>query len=275
MFHRFLGLVVICFATILFSTGCDPYAKLAKSRKISDKDSVAYLYYKKKNYEQAGLIFQDLLGIYRGDYRYKRTLYHFAYCKYYLGEYSFAAEFFRQFETAYPGDELTEECAFMKALCHSKLSDTYDLDQSETVKAIEEYQLFVTQYPLSSRVKEANEQIQQLRSKLAEKSFKQADLYLKISYYKAATIAFKNTIQEFPDSKFKEEAYFKMFKASYLYAANSITSKQEERYQEAISFYLKFIDKFPNSEYKSEAENLYDKTIKALEKLKSNPGKSS
>ena len=262
MLFRFLGLLFFV-AVLLGSTACDPYAKLAKSRKISDKDSVAYLYYKKKNYEQAGMIFQDLLGIYRGDYRYRRTLYHFAYCKYYLGEYS------------YPGDELTEECAFMKAVCHRKMSDTYDLDQTETVKAIEEYQLFVTQYPLSTRAKEANEHIKELRLKLAEKSFKQADLYLKISYFKAATIAFKNNIQEYPDSKYKEESYFKMFKASYLYASNSIPSKQEERYQEAISAYLKFIDKFPGSEFKSEAENLYDKTIKALEKIKSNPGKTS
>ena len=47
--------------------------------------------------------------------------------------------------------------------------------------------------------------------------------------------------------------------ASYKYAFNSVVSKQKERYLVFVDDYLNFIGEFPESHYRKELDNLYDK----------------
>ena len=87
--------------------------------------------------------------------------------------------------------------------------------------------------------------------------------------YRSAAIAFKSTMSEFPDTKYKEEILFLSLKSNYLYAFNSVERKKIERFEETIKSYHNFVDSYMNSRKLKEAENYYLSSVKELEKLKS------
>jgi outer membrane protein assembly factor BamD len=250
------------------TTGCDPCGKLAKSKNLADKDSAAFCYFGRGQYESAGMLFEELMNFYRGTGRHETILFYFASSKFNKGEYITAAYFFQQFMQQYPNAARVEEAAYYIGESYYRQSNRYNLDQSETARGIEYYQLFIELYPGSERVPEAEKKIRTLRDKLAKKSFSHADLYLKIGHYKAAVIAFQNTIQEYPDSDYREEAQFKLIKAAALYAQASIPEKQVERYQDALDFYNRYTKKFPSGKYAKQAESIRTDVHKQIDKLK-------
>ena len=69
-------------------------------------------------------------------------------------------------------------------------------------------------------VAEASKLILDLRDKLERKSYANATLFLDIGDYQAAVIAFRNSMKDFPDTKFAEEMEYLIIEAQYLYAKN-------------------------------------------------------
>ncbi|MCS6905805.1 MAG: outer membrane protein assembly factor BamD [Bacteroidia bacterium] len=266
--RKLVRLGLVSGVTFFLFVKCDPCKKLAKSKSIAEKDSAAYCYFNNKNFESAALIFEELIGLYRGTARVEKVTYFYALAKYNTGDYITAAFYFNEYIQQFPVSTYSEEASYMIAQCYYMQSNTYELDQAETLKAIEYFKLFLQLYPKSERANQANNQIKELQRKLAQKLYNQANVYLKIYEYQAATIAFKNLIKDYPDSPFREEATFKLFKAALLYALNSIEEKKEQRLVEAISYFLKFESTFPQSKFLNEARVLYSQAQQQLKKLK-------
>lgn len=265
--HKYLLLI---FSIIIGVSCSNKYVKMAKKGTIAEKDSAAVYFFNKKSYETASPLLEELLGVYRGTARYQKILYFYSYCKYGLNDFITAAFYFEEFTKQFPHSELAEDAQFMIANCYRAMSASYELDQSETQKAIEHYEFFIEQYPMSPRVEKAEAYIKELREKLMIKAYEQANLYYKIGYYKSAVIAFKNFISDYPASPYREEAAYKMIKSSLEYAKLSIETKQIERYETTIDLYQKFIERYPNSKYLSEAEECYTQAQKNLERIKKN-----
>ncbi len=265
--HKYLLLIL---SAIIWISCSNKYAKMAKKGSIAEKDSAAVYFFNKKSYETAMPLFEELLGVYRGTARYQKILYFYSYCKYGLNDFVTAAFYFEEFVKQFPNSEFTEEAQFMVANCYRAMSASYVLDQSETQKAIENFEFFIEQYPMSPRVEKAEAHIKELRQKLMIKAYEQANLYYKIGYYKSAVVAFKNFISDYPSSPYREEASFKMIKSSLEYAKLSIETKQIERYEKTIELYQKFIDRYPNSKFLKDSEECYTIAQKSLEKIKKN-----
>jgi outer membrane protein assembly factor BamD len=100
--------------------------------------------------------------------------------------------------------------------------------------------------------------------------FNQANVYYKIFEYQSATIAFKNLIKDYPDSPYREEATFKLFKSAAFYAFNSVEEKKEQRLLEAIGYFIKFEDTFPQSKYLNEARAIYNQIQEKLKQIRKN-----
>ena len=113
----------------------------------------------------------------------------------------------------------------------------------------------------------ANELMTELRERLAKKAFENANVYYKIQNFRAATKAFEVMIQEFPDSRYREQAQYLWFKSAADLADNSIFSKKKNRYLDALDLYERFVDKYPASPYLKEAENAYVKAKKGYGKV--------
>lgn len=265
------GLLLISFIlliTIAF-TGCkSKFEKLRLSTDIAKKYQEAIRLYNKKDYTKALTLFDDLVQRYRGRAEAEDLYYYFAYTNYRLKDFLSARYHFKIFADTYPSSPKAEECRFLAAYCFYLDSPNFSLDQENTYKAIEALQLFINIYPSSDRVAEASKLILDLRDKLEVKSYENAKLFLDIGDYQAAVIAFKNSAKDFPDTKYAEEMEFLTIQAEYLYAKNSLETKQEARYNEAIEEYNRFIEKYPKTTYLKKAEEFKNLSLKGIEDTK-------
>jgi outer membrane protein assembly factor BamD len=64
-------------------------------------------------------------------------------------------------------------------------------------------------------------------------------------------------LNEYPDTKYREQIMFMILKANYLIAENSVKDKMGERFQSTVDEYYSFIGEFPDGEYADEANNMY------------------
>ncbi len=263
--------VLFFFVTVFMLTaqGCkSKFEKIRLSSDIAKKYQEAVKYYDKKDYNKALILLDDLVQRYRGRAEAEDLYYYFAYTNYNLKDYTTARYHFKIFADTYPNSTKAEECRYMAAYCFYLESPNYSLDQSNTIKAIEALQLFINLYPRSDRSAEAAKLIQDLRDKLEIKSFENAKLYLTIGDYKSAVIAFRNSMREYPDTKFAEEMEYLAIESQCLYAKNSIEAKQEERFTEAIQMANEFAENYPESKFLKDSEQLKKDALKGIEEAK-------
>ena len=260
----------IFFLFLLVMTSCSDYSKMLKTRDMDAKSEYAIKLYNRGDYFKALPLFEELITVYRGTKKAEQTYYYYSYTNYRIGDYETAAYDFENFAKTYPNSEFAEECAFMHAYCFYQSSPLYSLDQTNTYKAINELQLFADRYPQSKKIEECNKLIDQLREKLEEKEFQYAELYFNVASYKSAITTYKNLINDFPTTKYREEALFKIVRSAYLLAENSIESKLIERYGETLTAYGEFIAAYPESKYKNKALDYFETTKKRIEKFNKN-----
>lgn len=262
------SLFVVVFSVFVFGS-CSKYQRLLKSGDINKKYEMAIQYYEKKNYYRAIQLFDQVLPYYRGTEKAERIAFYYANCHYFDRDYEMASYLYRNLYSSFPKSQYAEEALYLSAFCQYKLSPKYSLDQTNTNQAIKGFQMFVNSFPASAKVQECNKYIDEMRSKLEIKAFQIALLYFNTLEYKAAVTAFTNVLKDFPDTKYKEQIMFYIFKSNFLYATKSIDSKKRERFQTAIESYEMFKRSFETSKFLPEAETIYQNTLKEINKLSS------
>ena len=104
-----------------------------------------------------------------------------------------------------------------------------------------------------------------IRQKLELKSFEISKVYYKTMKYKAAGVSFDNMIDEYPDSKFREEAMKYSLRSKTELALNfSRLENKDLRLQEARTQYLLLARYYPETKFKSEADKLMEKIDKDM-----------
>ncbi len=255
--------------TLLLATfSCSEYQKVLKSSNYDLKLEKANEYFVEQEYAKAIALYDELLTIYKGTAQSEDIYFSYSYCHFHTKDYLLAGHYFSSFANTFPNSPKAEEAEYMAAYCYYKDSPPSSLDQTFTMKAITEMQAFINRHPGSERVKEANEIIDRLRSKLEDKSFQSAKLYYDLGDYKASIAALKNSLNEYPDSRHREEISFLILKSSYLLAANSIEEKKLERYKNTEKEYYTFVAAFPDSFYLNEAQSFKQQTEEFLTSIK-------
>ena len=269
---RLTSILTILVLAVLMFASCSAERKQMRKYTlkgtIAQKDSAAYYYYNRGEYEKANFLFEELMGPKRGTPEFEDILYRYAWGKFNQGYYVIAASFFEQYTKQFATNERAQECAYQHAYCFYMQSAPHYLDQGFTQKAIDQFQYFLVTYPESDKVKDANQIISDLRERLAKKAFENAALYYRVSKYKAGVTSFRVMIQEYPESRYQEEANVMLFKSMVGLADQSSLRRQENRYLDAIEAYERFVDRYPKSTFIKEAESLYVKAKKSLGKLR-------
>jgi DNA uptake lipoprotein len=263
-----MKLLPFLFIWVVAFTACKTsFEKIQKSKDYEFKLSKANEYFDKKQYSRANTLYEELLTIYKGTKQFENIYYRYAYCYYYQRNYLAASYHFKNFVDLFPKSPKAEECEYLNALCLFKESPEYTLDQSNTVKAIGEMQSFITSYPDSKHYKEADKLIQSAREKLEVKDRYAAELYFKIREYRAASVAFEQVIRKFPDSPKSDYYQYMAIRSTYLFAGQSIPDKQQQRYARVVAEAQDFLEKYPNSPYKSEVLKLNSLSSQILKKI--------
>ena len=266
--NRFRNFLIALVFVLVATQGCNTYDKLMKSDNMNDKLDAALKYYAKKDYFHALPLFEDLMPLFKGTTNFETIYYDYADCYFQQGEYLIAAYHFKNFYNTLPASPMAETCLFQNAKCYYLLAPPPELDQDYTNKAIDEFQLFVNAFPSSAKVADANDLIDQLRARLETKEFMAAKLYYDMEDYKAAATAFANLLFDYPNSAHAEEVTFLIAKADYIYALNSVTKKQEERFADATTAATNYSKKFPQGKYEKDVNNILIQINKNLDKLK-------
>jgi len=262
---RFSHLLIICLCTLLAS--CDGYQKVLKSSDVNYKLTKANEYYNKKQWQRANELYESLLPIMKNTKNYEPLYYRYAYTNYYMKDYLSASYHFKNFVDFFPNSKDADECEFMHAVSLYKYSPKYSLDQTNTIKAYEAMQSYVNMHPGSKRIAEANSYMEECRKKLEMKESDAAQLYYNIAQYKAASIAFKSVMHNYPESLSSDYYQYMIVRSLYKFAKASVKGKQEERYVNTISAYHELVDTYPKSKYLHDAEKIYtlaDNSVKQI-----------
>jgi outer membrane protein assembly factor BamD len=262
---KFLVAFVILFA---FASCSNQFNKVLRSKDFEYKLKKADEYYSKKQYRYAEPLYVEVFPVFKGTDKFEDLYYKYAYCSYYQKNYAEAGVLFKGFLEIFPTTTRAEEVAYMQAYCFYMESPKIELEQVNTVKVIGMMQSFINSHPSSARVKDATEIIDKCRLKLETKAHNAAQLYYKVSQFRAAAIAFSDLLNDYPESPNGELYKLMAIKAYYQFARLSIADKQQERFEKVMSEYNDFTDRFPDSKLTKEAEsynNLSLNHIKALQ----------
>ena len=258
---------VLSFVVLLTLFGCDGYNKILKSNDTDEKFNAAVRFYEEDECYKALPIFEQLLGLTRGNELAEDVYYYYAMSHYCVGDYYLGGYYFKYFTKTFPLSKYAEECQFNTAMCSYFNSPHSSLDQRDTETAINDFQLFLDKYPNSALRDSSVNIINELNQKLETKSKEIAKLYVKTEKYNAAAKALQAFLDDFPLTQDREEIMFLIVKSNFFYAERSFSSKKKERFEDTVASYYTFVGSFPDSEFRNEAEGYFDKSIKELENL--------
>lgn len=267
---RNLSAFLTFFVIILVIAGCSKFRKIEKSPDWRVKYEAALNYYEKKDYYKSSVLFEQILPIVRGLPEGEKVQFYLAYCQYYDRLYLLASEQFRTFYETYGRSQMAEEARYMYAYALFAASPGQNLDQTSSIEAMAAMQEFLNRYPNSKFRDKAIEVIFTSQQKLEEKGFSNAYQYYKMRSYKAAIVSLNNFKDNYPDSRFVEEAYYLVVVSEYRLAEQSIYSKQQDRYKAVIEHYKEFVDRYPQSKFLKDAEEYYTDSLKKLSQFKTN-----
>lgn len=259
---------VVILLVALTSFSCSNFRKIEKSQDWRVKYEAGINYYEKEDYYRASVLFEQILPIVRGLPEGEKVQFYLAYCQYHDKLYLLASEQFKTFYETYGRSALAEEARFMHAYSLYRSSPNPNLDQTSSIEAMAAMQQFINRFPNSKFRDQAVEVIFTTQQKLEKKGFENARQYYRMKYYKAAIVALNNFKQNFPDSKYIEEAYYLVILAEFELAEQSLRSIQPERYRAVVDHYQEFLDRYPDSNFLREAEKLYAESLDHLNSLK-------
>ncbi|HHB52249.1 MAG TPA: outer membrane protein assembly factor BamD, partial [Saprospiraceae bacterium] len=221
-----------------------------------------------EEFMKAQILYEMVLPYYKGKKEAEEMYFKFAYTYYNLEDYMLAAHYFKSYANSFTNSTHREEALYMAAFSEYQMSPNYQLDQTQTNKAIDDFQLFVNTFPSSDKVEQCNQLMDKLREKLERKAFEQGHLYYKLGKYISAIVSFENMLKDFPETKREEQVRFLILKSSFNYAKNSIFEKKLERLNDTIGKYKEFAKRFPESKYIKEANKINSYSLTEINKIK-------
>ena len=243
-------------AVAICVVGCSPFNKLLKLNDSEQMYSAAIRYYEDGDFEHALQLFTEIAPRYASTMRSDTIMYYTGCCYYKQGDFQTSGSIFDEYRRTYGRSPLLEDVEYMHAMGFYFSSPQPSRDQTMTLQAISAINEYMERYPSSPKMGVCEVRLEELKGKLYDKSYINARTYYKTERYKAAIIAFKNALAEFPENPHREEMLYLTLDSSYQLASNSIPSLQVDRYLDAMDAYYNFISEFPESKHARAAERM-------------------
>lgn len=248
--------------SLLLLTSCGEYNKVLKSTDANVKFEYAKKAFEKGKYGQACTLLSEIVTVMKGTEHAEESLYLLGLSHFENKDYISSGAYFKTYYTHYPKGKYAELARFYSGYGYYLDSPEPQLDQTTTHKAIEELQNFLDYFPKSDKVSIAQNAIFELQDKLVLKELQNAVLYYNLgtylgNNYESAVITAQNAIKEYPYSKYKEQLQMLILKSRYQEAILSVDEKKEDRFRIVIDEYYSFINDYPESESRQEADHIF------------------
>lgn len=260
---------------VLSACGGKSISKILKSPDPEYKLRMAEKQYVEKKYNKAQILYEDVMPFYKARPEFQDIYYKYAYCAYYQKDYLNAENLFKTFMEIFPNSPNAEEVDYMRAYCFYKQSPKAELDQTNTIKAMGMMQVFINTHPGSERNAQAQQIIDELRSKMELKDFKSAQLYYDMGQFRAAGVAFSSLLNGYPDSDRADEYKIMIIRSYYRFAELSIDEKKIERFEEVIDQCQEFKDRFPESKLAGEVDNFRELSQTNIKNIRNEQAKTA
>ncbi len=254
-----ISIILLSFGML---TSCGEYQQVLKTNDISVKYDYAKKWYDEGKYTQAASVLSEMVSAFKGTERAEEVLFMLGMCNYKNEDYQTAGTYLHTYYTRFPKGKYTEDAHYYTGMGYYLDSPDVQLDQTGTMKAIEELSTFLEFYPSSSRVPEVRNAIFELQDKLALKELQNAQLYYNLgtyggNNYQSAILVCKNALKKFHYTVYKEQFEMLILKSRFKEAELSVIEKQADRYRAVVDEYYTFITTYPESDFRSEADNIY------------------
>ena len=231
-------------------------------------------YFDEGKYNRSIALLEGVVSMLRSSVYAEESLYMLAQAHYKTKDYITAAEYFKTYYSTYPRGEYAELSRYYAAYGLYLTSPDARLDQSETYKAMQQFQDFIEYYPQSERKDEAQNFLFELQEKLALKELQAARLYYNLGdyiiysfsggNYLSCVITAQNAMRSYPYSKYREDFMYYIFKSRYEIAVQSVEEKKDLRYRDVVDEYYSYTNEFPTGKYLKEITKLYQDIEKEL-----------
>lgn len=128
--------------------------------------------------------------------------------------YDDAYEAYSEFEKLHPKNPQIPYVIFQRGMSHYSKVISVDRDQSDTIKAKEEFERLVKRFPKSEYAKRAVLKIRQCYKYLAEYELYVGHFYFRMKKYRAAISRYRSLIENYPDFGQYHEALEHISKSS-------------------------------------------------------------
>lgn len=259
---------VLLISILLASCGGKSINKILKSPDPEYKLRMAEKYYVEKKYNKAQMLFEDVMPFFKTRPEFPDIYYKYAYCAYNQKDYLNAENLFKTFLEIFPNNVKAEEMDYMRAYSYYKQSPKAELDQTNTIKTMGLMQIFINTHPGSERNKDASAIIDICRLKLETKDYKGAQLYYDMGQFRAAAVSFSSLLNNYPESPKGDEYKLMIIRSYFRYAELSVETKKMERFEKVITECHEFVDRYPDSKLRKEAENFLDISQNNIKSIK-------
>ncbi|MDP4260935.1 MAG: outer membrane protein assembly factor BamD [Bacteroidota bacterium] len=267
---------ILLLTAVIVLGGCSKSInKILKNPDPEYKLRIAEQYFVKKKYSKAQPIYEDVMPYYKTRAEFQDIYYKYAYCAFNQADYLNAENLFKTFLEIFPNSPKSEEVDYMRAFSFYQQSPKPELDQTNTIKAMGMMQTFINTHPGSERNKDATAIIDACRKKMEIKDFKSAQLYYDMGQFRAAGVSFTTLLNAYPESVNADQYKLMIIKSYYRYAELSIEEKKPERFEQVIEECQDFVDRFPESKLRKDAEGYLNLSQTQIKNLKNEQVKTS
>jgi outer membrane protein assembly factor BamD len=167
----------------------------------------------------------------------------------YLGEKSaeslvLAANEYREFLTFYPTNAKADYAQYKLAMTHYEQMRAPERDQTETLSALREFQIFFDRYPNSPLTPEVRMKWREARDRLSRAELRVGVHYFRIKWYPGAIPRFRKILADDPGFSERDQVYF--------YLAESLA--RTDKKAEAIPYFERLLQEFEQSERLDDAK---------------------
>lgn len=262
---RYFLLAIVLATGLTACSGASSKPKYTTPKEAYDKGKALF---DKKRYTEA-------VEFFKGVFDFGRTNEWADDAQYYLGmsyqaskDYLMAEQEYQRFINLYRADPRSIEAEYQRLLCYGALSPDFELDQTDTERAITSMNIFLQRYPDDSRNAKVSVMIREMREKLGQKAFEAGKTYERRGYYQAAALSFEQVLDKYADTSWADDALVGAIRTNILYAKNSVESRQIERFEKAIQTYNRLVELYPKSDLLKTAEGYYTQASQGIEAAK-------
>jgi outer membrane protein assembly factor BamD len=149
---------------------------------------------------------------------------------------------FKEFITFYPTNARVDYAQYKLAMTHYRRMKAPERDQTETIAAVHEFEVFFDRYPNSMLTPEVRGNWREARSRLSQASYKVGLYYFRARWYPGAIARFKEVLKDDPGYPGRDAVYY--------YLAESLLKTDKA---EAAPYYDRLVKEFDRSEYLEDA----------------------